>query len=72
MSYLYRYTIDDVRLTLISDLQESYNMYMNIYELRCLWSKPSENSILCNFSYFGKDRGTMALTIPDKYSNFEP
>ena len=29
----YKYTIDEIRLRVISDLQENYKMYMNIHVL---------------------------------------
>ena len=50
----YKYTIDEIRLRAISDLQENYKMYMNnIHVLPSM--AEAENSILC---YFGKDTGS--------------
>ena len=33
---LYKYTIDEIRLRLISDLQENYKLPVNIHELLCI------------------------------------
>ena len=30
---LYKYTIDEIRLEVISDLQENYKVFMNIHEM---------------------------------------
>ena len=72
----YKCTTDEIRLRLISDLQENYKMYMNIHELRCIavyggsQAKIQFSSTLAGYS--GKERGSMSLTIQDKYSTFEP
>ena len=33
---LYKCTIDEIRLRVISDLQENYKIYMNIHDLLCI------------------------------------
>ena len=43
----YKYTIDEIRLRVISDSQESYNMYMNNIHVLPSMEELSENSISC-------------------------
>ena len=60
------YSIDEIRLRLISDLQD----YMNIHERLCI-TVYEEAKAKIQFAQLWMVAGSWSLSIGDKYSNFE-
>ncbi len=63
---LYKCTIDEIRLRVISDLQEIYEAFMNIHELYCTavyGSSHGKTSNIDDFSTFSHKMGSYLIHI---------